>query len=162
MRTKLVLSKESIVTFVSLISLLSLVFPQTEKAQAKEVTNPVDSIDYSIPEKIKSMPGLPEIDLRPAKKTIKLSVTAYSSSLDECDGDPFTTASGEKVRDGIIAYNNLPFGTKVRFPEKFGDKVFTVTDRMAAGKGKYIADIWMPSKQEAKQWGVKILKMEIL
>jgi len=35
------------------------------------------------------------------------------------------------VRDGVIATNILPFGTKVRIPEIFGDKVFVVEDRMA-------------------------------
>lgn len=162
MRAKMVLSKEKIITFVSLLSLLSLIFPQTGEAQAKTESDTNNSVNYSSPEKIKSLPGLPEINFRPAKKVVKLSVTAYSSSRDECDSDPLTTASGEKVRDGIIAYNYLPFGTKVRFPEKFGNKVFTVEDRMAAYKGKYIADIWMPSKAEARQWGVKVIKMEIL
>jgi len=162
MRTKMVLSQEKIITFISLLSLLSLVFPQTGEAQAKEEIDAVNPVNYASLQKIKSMPGLPEIGFRSPKKIIKLSVTAYSSSLDECDRDPFTTASGEKVRDGIIAYNYLPFGTKVRFPEKFGNKVFTVVDRMATHKGKYIADIWMPSKTEAIQWGVKVLKMEIL
>lgn len=164
MKTRLVYNTEKFITFISLLSLLNLIFPQTQKVQAKEVL--VDNWEENYPleslEKIKSLPGLPAIKNRQARKTIILTVTAYSSSVDECDRDPFTTASGEKVRDGIIAYNFLPFGAKVRFPEKFGDKIFTVVDRMAAYKGKYIADIWMPSKTEAIQWGVKVLKMEIL
>ncbi|MFH1543177.1 MAG: 3D domain-containing protein [Patescibacteria group bacterium] len=161
MKTRLVYNSEKFIAFISLLSLLNLIFPQTEKVQAKEIPAAIWEQNYSL-DKIKSLPGLPQVKNRQARHTITLTVTAYSSSVDECDSDPFTTASGEKVRDGIIAYNFLPFGAKVRFPEKFGDKVFTVTDRMAAYKGKYIADIWMPSKNEAKQWGVKVLKMEIL
>ncbi len=95
-------------------------------------------------------------------KTIRLTVTAYSSTVDQTDSDPFTTASGAQVADGIIAYNFLPFGTKVRFPERFGNKIFVVEDRLRAGHGHYIADMWMPSRQLAQQWGARILKMEIL
>ena len=161
MKTRLVFNPEKVIASIILFSLFSWFFPQTEKVQAKEISTVNLAENYPI-DKIKSLPGLPFVNDRPARTTIILTVTAYSSSVDECDSDPFTTASGEKVRDGIIAYNFLPFGAKVRFPEKFGNKVFTVTDRMAAYKGKYIADIWMPSKQEAKQWGVKRIKMEIL
>lgn len=95
-------------------------------------------------------------------KTIRLTVTAYSSTVDQTDSDPFTTASGATVEDGIIAYNFLPFGTRVRFPERFGNKIFVVEDRLRAGHGHYIADMWMPSRQLAQQWGARILQMEIL
>jgi len=107
---------------------------------------------------------LPEIRDKPkpqAKKIIHLTITAYSSTPDQTDSDPFTTASGSKVRDGIIATNLLPFGTKVRIPDKFGDKIFVVEDRMNP-RCRYMADIWMPSREQAKEWGAKYLKMEIL
>ncbi len=105
---------------------------------------------------------LPDVDSVRVKKTVWLTVTAYSSTVDQTDGDPFTTANGTHVRDGIIAHNFLPFGTKVRFPERFGDKVFVVTDRLHPSKGQYIADLWMETREQAKQWGAPILKMEIL
>ncbi|MEK7570300.1 MAG: hypothetical protein AAB515_02595 [Patescibacteria group bacterium] len=89
-------------------------------------------------------------------------MTAYSSTKDQTDGDPFTTASGKKVRDGIIAMNGVPFGTKVRIPEKFGSKVFVVQDRMNARYGSSRADIWMKTRHDAKQWGVRRVKVEIL
>lgn len=100
-------------------------------------------------------------DVRVAK-TIRLTVTAYSSTVDQTDADPFTTASGTKVHNGIIAHNFLPFGTRVRFPDAFGDKVFVVADRLNDRKGFYIADVWMPTREDAEQWGAPILKMEIL
>lgn len=105
---------------------------------------------------------LPEVPSRPSKKSFYVTVTAYSSSVDETDSDPFTTASGSKTRLGVAAYNHLPFGSKFRLPDKFGDRVFTIEDRLRAGAGKYHVDIWMPSKAEAKQWGVKVVKIEIL
>jgi len=86
-------------------------------------------------------------------------VTAYSSTVDQTDSTPFITASGTHVHDGTIAANFLKFGTKVRFPSLYGDKIFIVEDRM---KSNVKADIWFPTRQEAKNFGVKWLEMEIL
>ncbi len=88
-------------------------------------------------------------------------VTAYSSTPDQTDSTPFITASGTHVKDGIIACNFLRFGTKVRFPQMYGDKSFVVEDRMAL-KNSHKIDIWFPSREEAKQFGVKLLKVEVL
>ena len=104
---------------------------------------------------------LPIAGERKARKTFYLTITAYSSTVDQCDSDPFTTASGEKVRDGIIAYNYLPFGTQVRFPEVFPNKVFVVKDRLREGASIYLADLWVPTREEALNWGAKILKIEV-
>ncbi len=91
--------------------------------------------------------------------TTTVWLTAYSSSVDETDDTPFITASGKHVRDGIVATNFLPFGTKIKIPAIFGDKIFIVEDRM--NKRKHgIVDIWMPSKQEALRFGS--LKAEII
>jgi len=109
-------------------------------------------------------PRLPEISDKPqpeAKKSMSITVTAYSSTPDQCSGDPFITASGTRVRDGIIAANFLPIGTKVRFPEKFGNKIFVVEDRMSQRYWHH-ADIWIETKEQAKEWGVKHITIEIL
>ena len=95
-------------------------------------------------------------------KTINVLMTAYSSTVWQTDSTPFVTASNTYVRDGIVANNYLPFGTKVRFPELYGDKVFVVEDRMNAKKGNYHVDIWFPSYTEAKVFGVKNTYMEVL
>jgi 3D (Asp-Asp-Asp) domain-containing protein len=95
-------------------------------------------------------------------KTIKVVITAYSSSPEETDDTPFITASGKYVGDGIIANNMLAFGTKVRIPELYGDKVFTVEDRMNKRKSDYHIDIWMPEKPLAINFGVKSAEIEIL
>ena len=78
-------------------------------------------------------------------KTVRMVVTAYSSTVDQTDDTPLITASGKYVDDGIIANNMLPFGTKIRIPELYGDKIFTVQDRMHKRKGIYHADIWFSS-----------------
>lgn len=97
-----------------------------------------------------------------AVKTIKVVITAYSSTPDQTDEDPFITASGKYVRDGIIANNMLPFGTKVRIPELFGDKVFVVEDRMNRRKSDYHFDIWMEDRPLAVNFGVKNAEIEVL
>ena len=95
------------------------------------------------------------------KKTIYILVTAYSSSPDETDEDPLITASGTLVRPGVAASNFLPFGTLIKIPSLFGNKVFRIEDRMHPRFSKRI-DIWMPSKEKAKNFGVKKVKIEIL
>lgn len=100
------------------------------------------------------------IDL-PIRK-INMLITAYSSTTEETDDTPFITASGKFVRDGIVANNYLPFGTKIRLPELYGDKIFEVEDRMNCKKSKYHIDIWFPSHSEAESFGVTRTYVEII
>lgn len=93
---------------------------------------------------------------------MEVVVTAYSSTPWETDDTPFVTAAGTPVRDGIIANNLLPFGTKIRIPALYGDKIFVVEDRMNSKKGNYHFDIWFEDSQEAKKFGIKIALIEIL
>lgn len=95
------------------------------------------------------------------KKINRVTVTAYSSTPDQTDNSPFVTANGTYVYDGIVACNFLPFDTKVKFPEMYGDKIFIVEDRMAK-KNSHKMDIWMPSRSLALQFGVKSLAFEII
>lgn len=94
-------------------------------------------------------------------KTYDVVITAYSSSPEETDDTPFLTASGELVRDGIVAANFLPFGTKIKIPELFGNKIFVVKDRMATKHSDKI-DIWFDSKELAKIFGAKKTEVQIL
>ncbi len=107
---------------------------------------------------------LPLAETPPAivSQKIKVMVTGYSSTVEQTDDTPFTTASNKTVRDGIIANNLLRFGDMVRLPDLFGDKVFVVEDRMHRRKGFYHVDIWFPTEQEAIEFGAKISYMEIL
>jgi 3D (Asp-Asp-Asp) domain-containing protein len=95
-------------------------------------------------------------------KQVRMVVTAYSSTVDQCGGDPFVTASGTRVQSGTFAVNGLPFGTKLRIPDYFGDKIFVVQDRMSSRYGRTRGDIWMPTRHDAIQWGARSVKVEIV
>ena len=93
-------------------------------------------------------------------------ISAYSSTVDQTDDSPCITASGFNVCENgletpVIAANFLPLGTKVKFPTLFGDKVFVVEDRMNK-RYYYKADIWMETREQALQFGVKNAPVEIL
>ena len=94
------------------------------------------------------------------KKTMYVTVSAYSSLTNQTDSAPHLTAIGTPVRDGIVAANFLPIGTVIRFPDKFGEKLFVVEDRMNEKFG-FQVDIWMSNNEEAKKFGIQYLKMEI-
>lgn len=100
------------------------------------------------------------------KRIVTVVATAYSSSVEETDSDPCTTANGFNVCknniENVIAANFLPFGTRVRFPELYGERVFTVHDRMNSRYGRGRIDIWLKTKNSARQFGVKRIKMEIV
>jgi len=95
------------------------------------------------------------------KRTMMVVATAYSSTLDQTDDTPFITAWNTPVRDGIIAANFLPFGTEIRIPEIFGNKVFVVEDRMNK-RYWYQIDVWFPERELAKEFGVKKVTIEII
>lgn len=95
-------------------------------------------------------------------KELNVVVTAYSSTPWQTSGDPFVTASGKGVRDGIIANNLLPFGTKVKIPEIFGDKIFIVEDRMNSKKGYYHFDVWFSDYWEALNFGAERTYIQVL
>jgi 3D (Asp-Asp-Asp) domain-containing protein len=94
-------------------------------------------------------------------RELLVPITAYSSTVDQCDDSPFITANGSTVHDGIIATNFLPFGTKIKIPGYFGDKIFTVEDRMNKRYWQKI-DVWFPDRQSAKEFGVRTLKVQII
>ena len=93
---------------------------------------------------------------------IKVVITAYSPTTWQTDDTPFETASGSVVKEGIVANNLLPFGTQIKIPELYGNKVFTVEDRMHSRKGDYHVDIWFPTLEQAQQFGVKETYIEVL
>ena len=98
-------------------------------------------------------------------QTYKIPITAYSSTVDQCDSTPCITANGfnlcEHNQEDVIATNFLPFGAKVRIPELFGDRVFTVQDRMNA-RYYYRADVWMRTRESAKKFGLAYTTLEVL
>jgi 3D (Asp-Asp-Asp) domain-containing protein len=98
------------------------------------------------------------------KITMKINavVTAYNSTIGQCDDTPFVTAAGTPVRDGIIANNLLPFGTKVRIPSLFDDKIFVVEDRMNKRWDNNRFDIWFSDAKTAKLFGIQKVEIEVI
>jgi len=80
---------------------------------------------------------------------IQAIVYGYNSLPNQTDGTPFITASQQRTRDGIVANNCLPFGTKVIID----DKTYEVQDRMNKRYGCNIYDIWFPEYRQAIDWG---------
>lgn len=153
---------------VEILVLIGAGTPRIVRAQPNPASVPsvAPVVELSAPAVIEVASGsLPEVGprpRRPAKKTVWVTVTAYSSTVDQTDSDPFTTASGAQVRDGIVAWNGVPFGTTLRLSSHFGDKIFVVQDRLNARASKYHVDLWMPTREAAKQWGARLVKVEIL
>lgn len=91
-------------------------------------------------------------------RKIEVVATAYSSTADQTDDTPFITAANTRTRDGVVAANFLKLHTKIKIPELYGDKIFSVEDRMHRRYTKANPpriDIWMPSRWKAKRFGVK-------
>ncbi len=91
---------------------------------------------------------------------IRVPITAYSSEVGQTDSTPFITANGTHVHEGTIAANFLPFGTKVKIPRLFGDRVFIVEDRMNARYDKRV-DVWMPDTPSARRFGLRNAEIEV-
>ncbi|MDD5031573.1 MAG: hypothetical protein PHR36_00830 [Patescibacteria group bacterium] len=108
---------------------------------------------------------LPENDVWAVERVVQRVITAYNSEVGQCDDSPCITANGFNVcehgEEDTIAANFLKFGTKVRIPELFGDKIFVVRDRMNSKFANRV-DVWMVEKQDARKFGEKLAKIEIL
>lgn len=98
--------------------------------------------------------------------------TAYSSEVEQTDDSPCIPSKvdfnlcehyEEHQVEDTIAANFLPLGAKVKFPEFYGNKVFTVRDRMNKRyNGTSRIDFWKSQTKEAENFGVKSVKMEII
>ena len=142
---------------------IRLVFPRKSSAvvasvvlppEPDEVISPIEPVQpIAVPQEMKVV------------KTYKMTVTAYSSTVDQTDSDPCSTANGFNLCDhnqeDVIAANFLKFGTKVRIPQYFGDRVFTVQDRMNA-RYFYRADVWFKTREAAKTFGAHYATVEVL
>ncbi|WP_420597141.1 3D domain-containing protein [Deinococcus sp.] len=102
-----------------------------------------------------------------ATRTVK--ATAYNSEVAQTDNSPFITATGTRVRPGVVALSRdllrvFPYGTRVTLQDKAGllnGRVFTVEDTMHVRKVNTV-DIWMPSRSQALKWGVRSVKITAL
>ena len=102
-----------------------------------------------------------------ATRTVK--ATAYNSEVAQTDNSPFITATGTRVRPGVVALSRdllrvFPYGTRVTLQDKAGllnGRVFIVEDTMHVRKVNTV-DIWMPSRSQALKWGVRNVKITAL
>lgn len=98
------------------------------------------------------------------KKVVYVTVTAYSSTPDQTDNTPCITANGYNLcsanEENVVAANFLPFGTKVKMPEHFGDQEFYVQDRMNKRFSNRV-DVWMKTREAAREFGIRKLKVEV-
>lgn len=97
----------------------------------------------------------------PLVQKIEVIVTGYSSTVEQTDDTPFITAAGTSVRNGIVAANFLPFGTKIKIPEVYADEVFVVEDRMHPRNNRNV-DIWFPTYWQALNFGARRTHIEII
>jgi len=131
--------------------------------QSKDVLN-LDTIPSFVIVQNNTLSSLSNPANPPPKvvRELPVIITAYSSTVSQTDDTPFITASGSYVRDGIVANNLLPFGTKIRIPDIYGDKIFVVEDRMHRKKGYYHVDIWLADYWQALSFGAKRVTIEVL
>ncbi len=146
---------------IAAIILLGIIIPQTARAETFLTQEVILDSKILIKDGYPTIKKVKESPFEVVKK-IKMIVTAYSSTPEQTDDTPFITASGKNVADGIVANNMLRFGTKIKIPELYGDKIFVVQDRMHQRKGKYHLDIWFPEYPQAKNFGAKIADIEVL
>jgi 3D (Asp-Asp-Asp) domain-containing protein len=136
-------------------------WPETQSAEADFKINTVDFTALSTIQGNSLLPISGKDNFTVTNK-MTVIITAYSSTVGQTDSTPFITASNTTVRDGIVANNLLPFGTRIRIPELYGDKIFIVEDRMHSRKGNYHVDIWFPTYEQAKEFGARIAKIEVV
>lgn len=130
-----------------------------------ELATSTPAMSTSTPESIKNQGTASST---PTAKVIRTSthvITAYNSEVAQTDDDPCTTANGFNVcvhgKEDTIAANFLKFGTKVKIPELFGDRVFIVRDRMNKRHAERV-DVWMKDRHDAIHFGVKVAKIQVV
>lgn len=163
--------------FKDMLLSLSLPGPFGQEVQAEEVAETVVEATFPVAED------------RPPVRTLTVIATAYSSDPNQTDSTPCSPAMWKYDlceqylvygQENTIAANFLPLGTKVKFPELYGDKVFVVRDRMNSRYnyekiGYYRIDFYKAAateegtmdnptaKKKAIDFGIKRgLKMEVL
>ena len=137
-----------VVLFVLIgIGVLIVLFPKAQDAEPAPYKQRVDSYVYS-----------PNISYYPKfKYSILASITGYNAEREQTDDTPFTMASGNRVYEGAIANNCLPFGTRIKINERW----YFVEDRMNSKYGCSYFDIFFWDKNDALSWGRRTIKIEV-
>ncbi|MFC4427512.1 hypothetical protein [Deinococcus navajonensis] len=105
---------------------------------------------------------------RSTGRSAVVRATAYNSLPGQTDGSPFITATGTRVRPGVVALSRdllrlFPYGSKIMIEDlsgryNFKGRVFVVEDTMAARKTNSL-DIWMGTRTEAINFGARQLRI---
>lgn len=137
-----------------------------EQSKPAEQTKPVEQsqpVEQSEPveQSVPSDTNNESQDQAESGKEITVSATAYTADCQGCSG---TTATGVDLKANpdakVIAVDPsvIPLGSKV-YVEGYG--YATAADTGSAIKGNRV-DIFVPNEQDAVNWGVKNVKVQIL
>ncbi len=129
--------------------------------------------------------NVPELQGTSGDGIVKMTLraTAYNSLTAQTDSTPFITSTGAKTRFGIVAVSRdmldeslLPYGSLVKikdlghyktgrtagsYDDLLSDEVFIVEDTMHPRKRNQM-DVWFPTYNQAKQWGVRQIEVEVV
>ncbi len=164
-----------LVLFVVVVNMLILPYSGsgTKMISNSSIQDKINSIKESFvvlaKENDKELSENKQEKVEPIERTVAWSknytMTAYNSEAAQCDASPCITANGFNVCEhGIedtVAANFLKFGTEIRIPELFGDKIFVVRDRMNSRFTNRV-DVWLKHKDNAIDFGVKYPLIEVL
>lgn len=161
---KYILSSIIVIFLYTIFAPIDVIFAQKNNSMFNALISNENSVEEKYnPNEFKNK--FPIINNTKPRYTNYIMATAYNSEIGQTDDTPCHTANGFNVcehgYENIIATNNLPLGTKVRFPDLHGNKIFYVMDRMNARYTTRV-DFWMKSKKDAKNFGIKRIKMEVL
>lgn len=147
-----------------------------EEAVAKELSSQEEPVEIELISEVFIEPSTERIlsgeeieiekdrELRVIRRSVH-AITAYNSLPEQTNDQPCITANGFNVcehgLEDTIAANFLRFGTKVRIPELFGDRIFIVRDRMNKRYPDRV-DIWMLEKSDAINFGIRRAVIEVL
>jgi len=102
--------------------------------------------------------GAPELQKMrlPALTTHRVSASAYTARVEECDSTPFITASGDSVREGGVAISRdllrkYPLGTLISIKEH-GGVLYIVFDVMGPTQYNRM-DFFFTDLASARSWG---------
>jgi len=111
---------------------------------------------YEVPAEIIDKPVDPPKVIQPPRyREVEATITAYNENDGQTPGK--VMANGEKVHDGALANDVLPFGTKVLID----NEEFVVKDRFGAGHPVERFDRYVVSRGAAVRHGVRKVTVQI-
>ncbi len=108
--------------------------------------------------------------VRSSGRSTVVHSTAYNSTPGQTDSSPYITATGTRVRSGVVALSRdllarFPYGTRItiedlsgRYSSVLRGRVFVVEDTMHPRIGNTV-DVWMGSRSEAMAWGARNIRI---